>query len=125
MRKVMRFGIVKPPHRDNSRALVVAGEDEGGGGGGENNTGVLMLPYWRPTLHLQLVPDSTLLPARGLPPNIGPTIMVAEDEAWGKAGGSGGRFGYLPHLCESCGCDGGCRARAAALYTPSPFPPQT
>jgi hypothetical protein len=51
---------------------------------------VLMLPYWKPTLHLQLVVDHSVIGAGALPPMVAPAVDVVEL--------AGGELGYTPHF---------------------------
>ena len=60
---------------------------------------LLSLPYWKPTLHLQLVHDWSVFPsASSLPPNVAPVIQLEPIPQHLGGASSGAGFGYLPHL---------------------------
>jgi hypothetical protein len=50
-----------------------------------------VLPYWKPTLHVQLVNDFSPLPPGALPPMITPVAQVFRDDATGA-------YVYTPHF---------------------------
>jgi hypothetical protein len=72
------------------RAAAKSSAEAGDADGSNGAVVAAVLPYWKPTLHLQLVHDHSPLSATALPPGIPAAIDVVET---GK-----GVFSYTPHF---------------------------
>lgn len=69
--KRAQFGIgLAPEHDEEDAAGGSSGSKQGSGGASEGEDAKHPLPYWRPTLHIQLVDDGTAYSPSALPPHI-------------------------------------------------------